>query len=401
MPYTKEQDLLIKVSRLSDEHVPEIKDVDLDTLFKLADQNGILPYIFDKLGRNGVRHRDLLKYKGLARTKRLTAAAKQMEFDLLSKKLDERQIPFIPLKGIILSRMLYPAEELREMQDIDILARYEDSERLNELLKELNYSQNYADRSIRRDILPLLHDKKLKEHIDCVEFRRAQLDLEVHFKILPSKISSIPNEELWKNSAEEEIKGIRFRLLCPELQVLNIATHSFRHNMAYGIRPLAEIDALIGYYGKRFDFSKFEDIALRYDLAQLSYVPIHVVKEFYGSVPKEVIERIGRSSSKTILRLAHRLSKDFFNRHGIPELDDQTFYLHILRQKNGLRKLARIFFPPIPFLRLKGTEGEKKFRFIYFQYPLRFLKLLKTYLPGIVRSAAYRFKLYHGRNSQP
>lgn len=80
------------------------------------------------------------------------------ERDQLYKKLEEKQIQYLPLKGCLLKEM-YPKPEFREMSDLDILIRPQSQEEVKELMESSGYiTENFGikkDDSYRKP--PFMH----------------------------------------------------------------------------------------------------------------------------------------------------------------------------------------------------------------------------------------------------
>ena len=67
------------------------------------------------------------------------------ELDKISEKLAGHGISCIGLKGMVLSRTIYPSPALRPMFDIDILVRSEDLHGVHEIIKGLGYHPDKKD----------------------------------------------------------------------------------------------------------------------------------------------------------------------------------------------------------------------------------------------------------------
>ena len=395
MPYTLEEKSLIRLSKLdwrSNSTIDLDKNLNLNSLLLLSQGNGIFLYVYARLQALGKIDNGLKRKYNELNTGKLVASARHLEFKVLEDKFNRNLIPFIPIKGILLAKILYPRVELREMLDIDLLMRYEDAGRIDKILKELKYFQTYSDPEITSDILPLLANKKIRDYVDCVEFRRAETNLEIHFKMLSSKIGSqIPPEEIWQNAVSQKIDGKEMLILSPIDQLINVASHAFYHNLSFGLRPISEIDGIINFYSKAFNWDKFLDSIREHDLAGLTYIPLYLAKEFYSSdIPNEILEEMRKIVSNPLLELSETLSQNFFSRSKISLLHDNTLYFHIMGQKKWFLSLYKIFIPPIEIIKLKTGKAKAGFLFVYLQYPLRFFRLLKTYLPKLLAMTVFK-----------
>ena len=97
----------------------------------------------------------------------------QFEYGEICRLLEERKIPFVPLKGAVI-RKFYPEEWMRTSCDIDVLVKEEDEKRATDALTEsLGYtfrSRNYHDVSLMSEngVHLELHFS-IKEHIDKLD----------------------------------------------------------------------------------------------------------------------------------------------------------------------------------------------------------------------------------------
>lgn len=404
MAYDTTEKYLIESSRLS--KVPDLiklpSGLDTDRLIYLSMTNSVFPYIYYLLERSSLQKKTLEKYSSRYGSERMLSGAVHLEFDFLHKTMSSEEISFIPLKGSVLSSLLYPERSLRSMMDIDILARYEDCERLAELLKRINYSQDYEGTAFKREILPRMKDPAVMNHIEDVKFRREHSFLEVHFKLLSSKIRHQPgNDDLWKNSKSFNINGKVINSLCCEHQLINIATHSTQHSFAFGLRPLSEIDALLKLYQKELNWDKFLKDVSRFSLESLIYTPLALSSHFYGSdTPSCVLKELQERSSTIVTKLTETLKPDFFNRHKIPLLKNNSLFMQIISQKSRIRAMSSLFFPHPRVMLLYEAEGKKGFLFLVSRYISRFFRLIKGYLPAVLKDIINSFKLLYGKNDR-
>ncbi len=297
MAYSKEELFLIKASKLMS--IPSLNDyintdLDIENLMNLARNNLLLPLLYTRFIKKPRFKKIISEYESTFHSLKIAALARQLEFDYLRKETEKVSLSFIPLKGAILSRILYKEPALREMIDIDIVAKYEDAKRWHQFLKENNYVQVHNDNKVKDELLPLLSDNAIKSHVDDVKFTRGNSVLEVHFRLLSLKISDqLSNSEIWDNCITESIKDLNYKSLSPEHQLINITTHCTYHNFGFGLRSISEIDGLISYYGDRLNWKDFFSCITRLNLTKLVYIPLKLSKKFYNShVPEDLISEI-------------------------------------------------------------------------------------------------------------
>jgi len=77
--------------------------------------------------------------KALTLRHRSAADARYQVMQALSKKFSEHDIPIIALKGLALAPMIFPADELRPMRDIDVLVPRDKETKAAELIRDLGF----------------------------------------------------------------------------------------------------------------------------------------------------------------------------------------------------------------------------------------------------------------------
>ena len=132
-----------------------IASVDLSELYALADAHQLTAVIAFALETAGVRDDRFLQ-------ERSKAVSSEVNFDAerarILKEFEEKQIWYMPLKGIIL-KQFYPQIGMRQMSDNDILFDAEKAEDVHEIMESLGYETDIYDEGHRDDYrkLPMFH----------------------------------------------------------------------------------------------------------------------------------------------------------------------------------------------------------------------------------------------------
>jgi len=82
----------------------------------------------------------LIQLKALSVRHRSIASARYIVIEEVSKVFAKNDIPWLALKGLALSPMIYPSEELRPMRDMDILVPHEKVLLAGDLLREIGFN---------------------------------------------------------------------------------------------------------------------------------------------------------------------------------------------------------------------------------------------------------------------
>ena len=132
-----------------------IASVDLSELYAMADAHQLTAITAFALEAAGVRDGRFLQ-------ERSKAVSSEVNFDRerarILKEFEEKQIWYMPLKGIILKRF-YPQTGMRQMSDNDILFDAEKAEEVHEIMASLGYETEIYDEGHRDDYrkLPMFH----------------------------------------------------------------------------------------------------------------------------------------------------------------------------------------------------------------------------------------------------
>ena len=132
-----------------------IASADLSELYALADAHQLTAVIAFALETAGVRDDRFLQ-------ERSKAVSSEVNFDAerarILKEFEEKQIWYMPLKGIIL-KQFYPQIGMRQMSDNDILFDAEKAEDVHEIMESLGYETDIYDEGHRDDYrkLPMFH----------------------------------------------------------------------------------------------------------------------------------------------------------------------------------------------------------------------------------------------------
>ena len=132
-----------------------IVSVDLPELYALADAHQMTAITAFALEAAGVRDESFLR-------ERSKAVSREVNFDRerarILKEFEEKQIWYMPLKGVILKRF-YPQTGMRQMSDNDILFDAEKAKDVHEIMTSLGYKTEIYDEGHRDDYrkLPMFH----------------------------------------------------------------------------------------------------------------------------------------------------------------------------------------------------------------------------------------------------
>ena len=212
--------------------VPEsfsLTEETLEKLYRLATKHDLAHLAGDALYKNKLLPKDssaAAKFQKAQVTALYRYTQLEHEYKQISRVLQKTEIPYIPLKGIVI-RPFYPQPYLRTSCDIDVLIPEKDLEKaIAQLTDELHYTW---DGTIQ------YHDVSL--------FSPNGFHLELHFSINEThETMDRLLSQVWENSSPLEEGSYEYRQ-SPEFFMFHQVAHMAYHFLGggCGIRPLIDL----------------------------------------------------------------------------------------------------------------------------------------------------------------
>jgi len=184
----------------------------------------------------------------------------QGQIKQIANQAAANQIPLIFLKGAALAGSLYPDIALRPMGDIDFLCREEDIPKVDEMLLDLGYSQNF-DR-LRSSIHTLISnedDKHLTPYM-----RKNGVPLEVHKRLFGKNFCEQMNmKPVWIEALKTKNVANGLQRLNHEWMLLHLCMHLHQHlkNGTFTLYWISDIVAYVSRYSNQLNWEKLWQLA--------------------------------------------------------------------------------------------------------------------------------------------
>jgi hypothetical protein len=261
---------------------------------------------------------------------------------------------------------------LREMNDIDVLARPADLTRIAAILSGMGYAP----------LAPICVDTTLKEghHLPPI-VKKGYAAFEIHWNLtLPNESYSIDPGCLWDRVVPVNIAGCDVLTLSPEDLLLHLCMHtSYHHQFAFGLRPSCDIAETISRFGSTLDWRTVTEQAVRRGWQRGVYLALLLAKELAGAeVPGDIMERLRPAD----------MTKALFETVRNQILTDKGFAVSVpgpfadLLESRRLRDKIRIFwqrvFLPRAIIAPLYSVPMDSVR-IYGCYPRRFIDVLRRH----------------------
>jgi hypothetical protein len=145
--------------------------------------------------------------------------------------LRDRKIEVIVLKGPTVAHVLYARPELRIYHDLDILCQVSDYPALYQALMANGYTSGGAKNEVLGTHEKLAEKPSPSESHAVRNFHDPTGDvlIEVHFDAMQLGLVDRHQEQFWQRAQTREVNGVEIRVLAPEHQFLQLATHALRH----------------------------------------------------------------------------------------------------------------------------------------------------------------------------
>ena len=235
-------------------NLPELDSAELKAVFELSASHNILPLVFKKMSEKYSENTVLKSYKKAALSLSMLQLLRTERFLSLYRILSSRGVRAVCVKGITL-RTLYSDGECRPSTDEDLLI---ESEQLN-LFCVLMREQGFIQRK-RTDTEASFIDEKTSL---VVEANTALFSVGGK----PGEVLERLFKNSFENTATVNIGNTEILTLSPQMNILYLVCHAFKHfiHSGFGIRQVCDIAVFLEKYKNEIDLD-----ALKKSLSELS-----------------------------------------------------------------------------------------------------------------------------------
>jgi len=310
----------------------------------------------------------------------------------ITDTMNQADIPVVLLKGAFLAKWIYRDTALRPMNDIDILCRREDRQKIHERMNKLGYyQQKIAAQSP-------LHEKFITSRLMADRFPPFFNDkgnkVDIHFDIFQeSGVSSQqPTASVWNRIIPCSLNGSPVYSLSPEDLLLHLSLHLHKHLSPYfGVTMLywfCDIHEVIRYYNEKINWEQFlentETLESRSKIASV----LHLLKENWRTpIPDYVLQQTGKESQNfSLLRILRKKEDYHYHYREIFKTVSE-----ITRWKDRLYFLLRFVFPTREYLISRYQPENLSFvYFLYILHPFRlFIRAFQRFFPLLKKGGSH------------
>lgn len=189
----------------------------------------------------------------------------------LAKKLNEKKVPIMILKGAALCDTVYPHIGLRTFCDLDILIQKKDIQKVKEVLKQLDYSISHTH---------------AQHHFSAYQESNHSLPLEVHWDLV-NEASPFQKyafqlclEKFWQDAMSFEFRETEALWLSPEHQLIYLSVHMLKEG--YSNRKwLYDLYYLLKFFRGGIDWKRLFEECEKYQVKRPVYYALSTLDEIF------------------------------------------------------------------------------------------------------------------------
>lgn len=277
-------------------------------------------------------------------------------------------IDTLALKGFFLQQAVYNVDEIRPMNDIDLLVRREDIPKAIDILKKNGFRmESHFD--------PAFENEDIK-HVPPMWNEFGQT-VELHWNLLEEdEPFSIDMGQVWsqKQCFEENLWGLSVEHL-----IVHLAIHgTYQHYLRLGLRSLLDLSRVIEKYADSIQWELVVETARDWKAEKSLWISLKLAEKYLSvALPEDAMLSIEPKNGAEMLIRASLLTETL--RPGQTVLSPDL--IELSKEKDfasrSKRILKRIFIPKIQLARLYNIDP--KSLGIYPAYIRRIMDLLKQY----------------------
>ena len=354
---------------------------DWEQFYLLAQQNGLLPLLYNNLKAIEDIHLPETIWNRLHAAYRANGWRNLVQtgelFQLLQLFADEG-IRAVPLKGPILAMTLYGDVNLRQFQDLDILIAGQDLARAASLLQARGYvQQEHMNGVLQSD-----------NYAHAFFFAERQLVVELHWDILPGYFAMpLQMAHIWPIIDKRLLSGKPVAIIPPEYLLIILCAHGAKH-FWQRLVWVADVAQLLQNHVE-LDWPAVQAVARAFGSLRMVYLGLYLANNLFSApLPKNVQTVILKDES--VLTLA-RLVENQLGRESegfAHDLNQYRFHLRLrerpVNKLHHLHHLIRYWMRPTV---RDGVETGMTQTTVRFKLR-RLLRLLHNYGPALLREIA-------------
>jgi Uncharacterised nucleotidyltransferase len=330
------------------------EDVNFASLLQLADAHAVTPILYLSLRNTSLPPAFAGQLRSRFENSVRQSLAQTAELARLSALFDEHRIPFVALKGPMLSQYLYGELGTRSSGDIDVLVEPENVPRIRNILvssghrlwTRLHWSSDSA----------CLRSREQEISFDSP----SGVTIDVHWRLMPRYFASVFDGITgWESLRTVPLAGRAIQTLAPEPLLQFLCAHGAKH-MFERLGWICDVARFL-HVTPDFDWARITDQCRRTHTLRPLLLGVNLARELLGAPapPKFDPDPKVKDLTRTIV---DRLMSGA--RPPVPAIESTRYYLRLLETPaQRVRCLAGLYVGP----------SEAEFRALRLPPPLYFL----------------------------
>ena len=196
------------------------------------------------------------------------------------EKLLDNGIETLALKGFFLQQSVYADDEIRPMNDIDLLVRREDIPKAVEILNNIGFRmESHFDPELRNEDI---------KHVPPMWNDLGQL-IELHWNLLEeNEPFDIDMDQVWaqKTCFADKLWGLSVEHL-----IVHLAIHGvYQHYLRLGLRSLLDLTRVIEKYSEKIQWDLVASTARNWDTEKSLWLSLKLAERYLSvALPEEFI----------------------------------------------------------------------------------------------------------------
>ncbi len=304
-----------------------LNDKELEALGELAHFHNIDSLVLEAFKKNNLTISE--DFSKNAKRESYKSMAQEEELEVLKRRFIEEKIPFMPLKGAVISKM-YPKSYLRNRADIDILVKLDDFKKVKEILLSEGYSFGVSGSN---------HDSYNKGALIKIEIHKSLIDEAISTHSFFSNVWD--SDYIYNDGYEYFLKEEYFYMF--------LLSHSAKHfsNGGGAFRLLIDLYYYFKFLnnnGKSLDFDLINEKLEELGLAKFNKIVLESVDYLFN----------GKEETEDIL-----LFLDYILKAGTYGTKQINSMIGIDQEGSKGKHILKRLFPPLSIMKRRNPTLKK------------------------------------------
>ncbi len=331
--------------------------LDWDYVLQMGKAHGLAPLLYYNLHRSDHEHpipqpiMDQLHdiyYGNLARNLLLYD-----ESSRVLKSFEEKGIPVVALKGIVLAEFIYKNVALRPMADVDLLVQKRNLSEITKTLFELGFEILPQE---KRATIKYMNESHFVKHQENIK-HLPSLIINIHWDLTaPARFkgaTKINTQQMISKARPGKVAWSNILVMAPEDQILWVIYHATFQHPFIGLLQLCDVAELIKLKENELDWQSLVKTSRNGRIATATYYFLSSSKRLLGApIPGWVLKALAPNLLKRHLLNILLVKSGFLTKCPTHSVPSRYLLQTLMLDKiiNTLSLLWKAVFPPLEWL---------------------------------------------------